>query len=232
MFRGIVSGVLRRRVSQKRLRAVIFGPQGSGKGTQGQLLADRFDIPLIGAGELFRAEIAQGTGPGKVAKRYVETGVLAPDELVNAIIGAQLKRYDLTRGFLLDGYPRNVEQAHHLDRITRINLALQIRISDDEAVRRLTGRVQCVACKQVYHLVDAPPIRPGICSLCGHKLVRRDDDTEEVIRARLATYHFMTEPLAAYYRQRGVLLTVNGEQAIPYVFEDVLKKLAKLRFSM
>jgi adenylate kinase len=219
-------------VSNKRLRAIIFGPQGSGKGTQAQLLADRFDIPLIGAGELFRAEIADGTQLGKIAKKYVESGALAPDEIINAIIGQQLKKYDLSRGFLLDGYPRNVEQAHHLDRITRINLALQIRISDAEAIRRLTGRVQCVGCKQVYHLTDAPPIRPGICALCGKKLVRRDDDTEDLIRTRLATYHFMTEPLASYYRQRGVLLTVNGEQAIPYVFEDISKKLAKLRFTM
>jgi len=219
-------------VSQKRLRAIIFGPQGSGKGTQGQLLADRFDVPLIGAGELFRAEIVHGSSLGKVAKRYVESGGLAPDELVNAIMAQQLKRHDLSRGFILDGYPRNVEQAHHLDRIIRINLALQIRISDNEAVRRLTGRVQCVRCKQVYHLKDAPPLRPGICVLCGGKLVRRDDDTEELIRARLATYHFMTEPLASYYRQRGVLLPITGEQAIPYVFEDILKKLAKLRFSV
>ncbi|MEO5927111.1 MAG: nucleoside monophosphate kinase [Patescibacteria group bacterium] len=219
-------------MSQKRLRAVIFGPQGSGKGTQGQLLADRFDIPLIGAGELFRAEIAEETSLGKVAQHYVETGALAPDELVNAIIAHRLKRLDLTRGFIIDGYPRNVEQAHHLDKMMRINLALQIRISDDEAVRRLTDRLQCVECKQVYHRTDAPPIRPGICVMCGGKLIRREDDTEEIIRHRLATYHFMTEPLATYYRQRGSLLTINGEQAIPYVFEDVLKKLAKLRFSM
>lgn len=219
-------------MSRKRLRAVIFGPQGSGKGTQGQLLADRFDIPLIGAGELFRAEISEGSNLGKVAKKYVDSGMLAPDELVNAIIAQQLKKYDLSRGFLLDGYPRNVEQAHQLDRIAKVNLALQIRISDVESIRRLTGRVQCVACKQVYHLTDAPPIRPGVCVMCGKKLIRREDDTEELIRNRLATYHFMTEPLTSYYRQRGVLLTIRGEQAIPYVFEDIMKKLAKLGFSM
>ena len=219
-------------MSQKKLRAIIFGPQGSGKGTQGQLLADRFDIPLIGAGELFRAEIAEGTSLGKVAQHYVETGSLAPDELVNAVVGQRLKKFDLSRGFILDGYPRNVEQAHHLERTARINLALQVRISDDEAVRRLTGRLQCTNCKQVYHKSDAPPIKPNVCVMCGGKLIRREDDTEEIIRHRLATYHFMTEPLAAYYRQHGVLLTINGEQAIPYVFEDILKKLAKLRFSM
>lgn len=217
---------------KKRLHATLFGPQGCGKGTQGQLLADRFDVPLVGVGEMFRAEISEGSSLGKVAKQYVESGALAPDELVNAIVANRMKHLDLSHGFILDGYPRNVEQATHLDRISKINLAIQIKISDKEAVRRLTGRVQCVACKQVYHLTDAPPIRPGVCALCGHKLVKRDDDTEELIRARLASYHFMTEPMATYYRQRGVLLSINGEQAIPYVFEDIVKKVAKLGFSV
>lgn len=218
-------------MSKKRLRAILFGPQGCGKGTQGQLLADRFDIPLIGAGEMFRAEIAEGTSLGKLAKKYVESGALAPDELVNAIVAHRLQCLDISHGFILDGYPRNVEQATYLDRIAKVNLALHIKISDTEALHRLMGRVQCVACKQVYHLVESPPIKPGICALCGHKLKRRTDDTEELIRSRLATYHFMTEPIAAYYRQRGVLLNVNGEQAIPYVYEDSLKKLAKLGFT-
>lgn len=217
-------------MSKKRLHAILFGPQGCGKGTQGQLLADRFDVPLIGAGEMFRAEIADGTSLGKLAKTYVESGALAPDELVNAIVAHRLKQLDLSRGFILDGYPRNVEQAQYLDRIAKVNLALQIKISDEEAVRRLGGRVQCVGCKQVYHLTESPPAKAGICAICGKKLVRRDDDTEELIRNRLQAYHFMTEPIAAYYRQRGVLLTINGEQAIPYVFEDILKKITKLGF--
>lgn len=217
-------------MNKKRLHAILFGPQGCGKGTQGQLLADRFDVPMIGAGEMFRAEIADETSLGKIAKKYVESGALAPDELVNAIVAHRLKRLDISHGFILDGYPRNVEQAIHLDRIVKVNLALQIRISDKEAVRRLSGRVQCVACKQVYHLTESPPIKPGVCAMCGGKLVKRSDDTEELIRSRLATYHFMTEPIAAYYRQRGVLLTINGEQAIPYVFEDILKKIGKLGF--
>lgn len=218
-------------MTRKRLRVILFGPQGCGKGTQGQLLADRFDIPLIGAGEMFRAEIADGTSLGKLAKKYVESGALAPDELVNAIVAHHLKRVDISHGFILDGYPRNVEQATYLDRVAKVNLALQIKISDKEALHRLTGRVQCVACKQVYHLIESPPIKPGVCALCGHRLKRRTDDTEELIRNRLATYHFMTEPIAAYYRQRGVLLNINGEQAIPYVFEDIMKKAAKLGFT-
>lgn len=217
-------------MSKKHLRAILFGPQGCGKGTQGQLLADRFDVPLIGAGEMFRSEIAEGTSLGKLVKKYVESGALAPDELVNAVVAHHLERVMTDKRYILDGYPRNVEQATHLDRLAKVNLAMQIKISDKEAVRRLTGRVQCVICKQVYHLTDAPPIKPGICALCGHKLVRRTDDKEDLIRSRLAAYHFMTEPLAAYYRQRGVLLNINGEQPIPYVFEDILKKMNKLGY--
>ncbi|MBU0540286.1 nucleoside monophosphate kinase [Patescibacteria group bacterium] len=215
---------------KKYLRATLFGPQGCGKGTQGQLLADRFDVPLIGVGEMFRREILANTNLGKLAKKYVEGGALAPDELTNGIVGNQLRKTDLSKGFILDGYPRNVEQAMHIDRVAKLNLAVQIKISDKEAVRRLTGRVQCTACSQVYHLKDAPPIRAGICVLCGGRLVRRDDDTEELILNRLANYHFMTEPLMTYYRQRGILLSINGEQAIPYVFEGMIKKLSKLGF--
>ncbi|HWR00162.1 MAG TPA: nucleoside monophosphate kinase [Candidatus Methylomirabilis sp.] len=217
-------------MNRKRLRAVIFGPQGCGKGTQGELLADRFDVPLVGAGDLFRAEIARGTQLGKLAKESVETGKLAPDELVNGIMNRQLKTLDLKRGFILDGYPRNVDQAVFLQRILPLNVAVCIKISDATAVKRLLSRRQCPACKTVYSLTDAPPVKPGRCSLCGTKLVKRTDDTEDTIRERLAAYHFMTEPLTRYYRERGILLMLNGEQPIAYVFEDMVKKLAKLGF--
>jgi len=219
-------------IKQKKIQAVIFGPQGCGKGTQGLLLSDRLEVPLVGAGELFRAEIAEGTLLGNIVKEYVEHGNLAPDEVVNAVMAHRLKELPLSRGFILDGYPRNVEQAATLDRLLKINLAICIKISDKEALRRLEGRRQCMQCKFVYQVVDSPPAKPGICSVCGGKLVRRDDDNAEAIVRRLAAYHFMTEPLAAYYRQRGVLLTVNGEQAIPYVFEDLIKKMGKLGFQV
>lgn len=217
-------------MNRQRLRAVIFGPQGSGKGTQGELLADRFDVPLVGAGDLFRAEIARGSHLGKLAKQYIDGGTLAPDELVNGIMGRQLKAQDLSRGFVLDGYPRNVEQAQHLQRIMTPNVAIVLKLPDDLAVKRLLSRRQCIKCKAVYSLTSAPPAKAGICSICGGKLVKRDDDNEETIRTRLATYHFMTAPLSRYYREQGILLQVNGEQDIPYVFEDLIKKLAKLGF--
>ncbi len=215
---------------RKKVKAVLFGPQGCGKGTQGNLLSDRLGVPLIGAGELFRSEITAGSQLGKLVQDYVSSGTLAPDELVNAVVANQLKRLDLTRGYVLDGYPRNIEQANYLDRLTKVNLAIYLKISDQEAVRRLSGRLQCSACKFVFHETKSPPAKPGICSICGGKLYRRDDDTEDVIRRRLAAFHFMTEPMATYYRQRGVLLQVNAEQSIPYVFQDIMKKIIKLGF--
>lgn len=216
---------------KKKLRAVLFGPQGCGKGTQGQLLAERFDVPFIGTGDMFRAEIEERTHMGKMLHEYVMNGLLAPDDLVHAVVTQRLKKLDLARGFILDGYPRNVEQATQLDRLVKINLAIYLRISDAEAIRRLVGRRQCVRCRATYHVTDAPPVKSGICSVCGGKLAPREDDYEEAIQKRLATFHFMTEPLASFYRQRGVLLMVNGEQSIPYVFEELTRKMAKLGFS-
>ncbi len=218
-------------MKSKRVCAVIFGPQGSGKGTQALLISERFGIPLIGSGELFRAEMSEKTNLGKLVGKYVSQGLLAPDELVNAVMIRQLKNMDLTRGFILDGYPRNVEQATHLDHLLNIDLAIQLKVSDELVIKRLHGRWQCPKCKSTFHLTEAPPAKKGICSICGGKLIRREDDTEEIIKQRLKAYHFMTAPLAQYYRQKGVLLVINGEQAIPYVFEDMIKKMSKLGFN-
>lgn len=218
-------------MKSKHLQAVIFGPQGSGKGTQGSLLSERLNIPLIGAGDLFRAEMADKKSTlGQLAEQYVNQGLLVPDELVNAVMARHLKRMDLSHGFILDGYPRNVEQATTLERILPINLAIHIKIEDAEVIKRLNGRWQCPECKSVYHETEAPPAKKGICALCGKKLIRREDDKEEVIKQRLKAYHYMTAPLANHYRQRGTLLVINGAQPIYYVFEDIIKKIAKLGF--
>ena len=216
---------------RKRLQAILFGPQGCGKGTQGQLLSDRFGIPLLGSGDMFRAEIDAGTPLGQLAKNYVARGMLAPDEVVNAIIKKRLKEVVAGRGFLLEGYPRNVDQAESLDRLVKINLAIHIKMSDEEAVRRLVGRRQCLHCRSIFHVKSAPSALPGRCALCGHPLMKREDDREDIIRERLAAYHFMTEPMAAYYRERGVLLAVNGAQPIPFLFEELVSKMARLGFS-
>jgi adenylate kinase len=217
-------------MSRKHLRVVMFGPQGCGKGTQGQLLSERFEVPLIGSGELMRQEIIESSALGRLVKEYVDQGMLAPDELVNAIVQKQLRELDLERGFILDGYPRNVEQAASLDRFAKINLAIQVKISDKEAMARLVGRRQCASCRAVSH-VKLPAADPGRCAMCGGRMAQRPDDHEATIVNRLAIYHFMTEPLAAYYRQRGVLLAVNGEQSIESLFSELVKKILKLSFA-
>lgn len=217
-------------MKRKKIRAILFGPQGSGKGTQGELLADRFAIPLIGAGDLCRAEIHEGTSLGLLVKQYVDRGMLAPDGLIDAIMAKRLKHIELEKGFILDGYPRNVEQAEMLEKIANVNLAIHLKINDDEAVKRLLGRLQCSGCRAIFHERETPLVEPGICPMCGHALKRREDDREEVIRMRLAEYHFMTEPLAGYFRRKGVLLTVNADQSIASLYEELVKKITKLQF--
>lgn len=219
-------------MKRKRLQAILFGPPGSGKSTQAHLLADRFGVPWIGVGELCRAEILEETSLGKLVKQYVDRGMLAPDELVNTIVAKQIKAYGLEKGFVLDGYPKNIEQAQALSQYLAVNLAIQIKLSDERSLERLLGRQQCSGCRAIFHEVATPLPKIGICPLCGSALHCRLDDREEVIRLRLAEYHFMTEPLASYYRQKGVLLAVNGDQGIESLFVELQKKVEKLGFKV
>lgn len=218
-------------MARKRVCAIIFGPQGSGKSTQGRLLADWFDIPWISSGDLFRQEIEEKTPLGMLVEEYVTHGMLAPDEVVQAIMKKRLTTLDIEKGFVLDGYPRNIEQAQLMDQYLRMNLAVQIKLSDEEAVRRLAKRLYCPGCHSVFHEDDAPPSLPGVCSVCQGPLKKREDDQEEIVKSRLMAYHFMTEPMAGYYRERGVLLALKGQQAIPSLFHELVRKMAKLGFT-
>lgn len=188
---------------QKTLRAVMFGPPGSGKGTQGRFLAQKFHVPFIGSGDLFRSEIEQQTELGKLARVYVDSGCLAPDDLVNGIVSRQMKSLNLKHGFVLDGYPRTVDQAAFFQRLMPVNVAILIKVSDEIALNRLKKR---------------------------RKKEKRSDDLAETIRTRIRSYHFLTEPLAQFYRQKGVLLMIKGDQSVEYVHEVLVKKLAKLGF--
>lgn len=216
-------------MARVRLRALLFGPNGAGKTTQGQLLAERYSVPFVSAGNVLRAEIAEKTAIGKMVESYVEAGMLAPDELVDAIVLKRLKGLATEKGYVLDGFPRNVEQAVALDKLLKPNLAIQLKLPDTVALKRLEGRFVCEDCRSVFH--EEFGINGNVCSVCLGKLTRRKDDAEDAVRRRLAVYHFMTEPLAAHYRQRGILLAVNADQSIADLHEELCKKSQKLGFT-
>lgn len=196
------------------MRLILMGPPGSGKGTQADTLADALGLTHIATGDLFRAEMATESGLGKLAKEYISHGNLVPDEVVNAMMRERLSRADC-ENFLLDGYPRTVQQAgalqEMLDKLQRpLDAALSIDVPDDMIVERAVGRVVCPHCGAIYHLRSKPPKLMGICDVCRSILVTRDDDHPSTVRHRLAVYHRITAPVLSFYREHGLLRTVFG----------------------
>jgi adenylate kinase len=204
---------------------ITLGAQGSGKGTQAELLAARLGVPAISTGNLFRAEIEKNTGLGKEIADYVESGDLVPPAIVDQLISERISEDDAVHGFILDGFPRNVTQAEALDSIMdklgrSLTDAIYIRLSDEEAMRRLSGRRVCSNndCESSYHVEFHPPQKdPNKCDRCGFELVQRDDDVPEKIRHRLELYHEETAPLVDYYRVKGLLREIDGERTITEV---------------
>lgn len=211
-------------------KIIIIGPQGSGKGTQAEALAREFVIPHISSGEIFRQHINNRTEIGQKVKLYLDQGKLVPDELTDAIIKNRISQDDCRTGFILDGYPRNTGQARALEKIAKIDVVLEIWISDREVVTRLSGRRVC-SCGATYHIKYKPPKREGICDQCGRAIKRRDDEAPEVLNQRLAIYHRETEPLLDYYRGQRLLIKVNGEQSISEVTSEMLSKLLNKDFA-
>jgi len=184
------------------MKIVIFGPQGSGKGTQAEVLSKRLKIPQITMGDLLREEIKNHSQVGKEIDAIVNRGQLVPDEVSTQILKQRLLKADCQNGFVLDGYPRNLNQAKLLAEITKVDKALEIWISDKEAVKRISGRRSCPRCGAVYHLQFNPPKIDELCDQCQTKLIVRDDDKEEIIKNRLAIYHQATEPIIKYYQHK------------------------------
>ncbi|MFY7064318.1 adenylate kinase [Nocardiopsis changdeensis] len=195
------------------MRAVLVGPPGAGKGTQAQILAAELSIPKVSTGDIFRANVSGGTELGKKAKEYMDRGDLVPDEVTNAMVKDRLARDDAAGGFLLDGFPRNVPQAETLkgmlrDLDTRLDVVLELRVDEDEVVRRLSGRRSCPQCGRVYHVEYDAPKTEGRCDDDGAELYQREDDREETIRHRLKVYREQTAPLVEYYEKEGLLATI------------------------
>jgi len=214
------------------MRIVLLGPPGSGKGTQAKLMQEQIGIKHIATGDLLRAAVAERTELGQAAHAYMARGDLVPDALVIGMIGQRLRQDGIARSFLLDGFPRNVAQAEALDQLlTGDHLALDHVVSLDvdreEIVQRLAGRRTCTRCGAMYHVRFDPPATPGACDRCGGPLVQREDDREETIRARLDVYDRSTAPLVAFYRDRGLLRSIDGMGSAADVMDRVLKEVGQ-----
>lgn len=212
-------------------KIILLGPQGSGKGTQGKLIAEKLHLPLISMGALLRGEIANQTETGKQIEGLLRQGRLAPDELATEMLRRRLGATDARKGFILDGYPRNQAQAELLKRFVDPTYILFLRLSDHEAVKRMSGRLLCPRCGSNYHAVYNPPKHEQgagvwLCDNDEAVLIVRDDDKPEAVQKRLDIYHKETEPVLEHYRKRGLLREVNAAQSIEKVHEDIMHALA------
>jgi len=216
------------------LRMVIFGPPGSGKGTQAKLVSELYGIPHISTGDILREEVERGSELGRMAESYMSRGLLVPDDVVIEMVRQRLLREDCRPGFILDGFPRTLRQAEELDRILgelgwKLDVVVNLVVSEEEVLRRITLRRVCSVCGEIYHLEFNPPKRPGVCDRCGGRLYQREDDTEETVRKRLQVYRAQTEPILRYYRERGLVRDVDGNPPIEEVFEKVKAVLEEVR---
>jgi adenylate kinase len=216
------------------LNLVLFGPPGAGKGTQADRLRIDFGLPFISTGDMLRANVRNGTELGVQAKQYMDAGDLVPDELILAMAGERLREADVEDGFILDGFPRTLEQARALERqLTEhgrhITAAILIDVTDEEVVRRLSGRRVCVKNGHNYHVEFDPPKRDGVCDQDGSRLIQRNDDKPEVVRRRLAVYHDQTEPLISYYDRQGLMRRIDGTRSPDEVHDHIRAVIATLR---
>lgn len=208
------------------MKIIMLGAPGAGKGTQAKMIAEKYQIPHISTGDIFRANIKNGTDLGKEAKSYMDKGELVPDELTVRILLDRVAQPDCKNGYVLDGFPRTIPQAEVLDKeLTKqnesIDYAVNVEVPDENIIRRMSGRRACLGCGATYHLVHIPPAKEGICDKCGNELILRDDDKEETVKNRLNVYHDQTQPLIDYYEKKGVLKTVDGTIDMMDVFKSI-----------
>ncbi|WP_457591769.1 adenylate kinase [Geoglobus sp.] len=216
------------------MNLILLGPPGAGKGTQAKRIVEKYGIPQISTGDMFREAVAKGTELGKKAKEYMDRGELVPDEIVIGIVRERLSQPDCEKGFILDGFPRTIAQAEALDEMLddmgrKIDAVINIVVPDEEIMKRIVYRRVCKECGAVYNLIYSPPKQDGVCDKCGGELYQRDDDKEETVRERLRVYKEQTEPLINYYSQKEVIHDIDGTKDIEEVWKQIENVLEKIR---
>lgn len=209
------------------MKIIMLGAPGAGKGTQAKMIAEKYSIPHISTGDIFRYNIKNGTELGKEAKKYMDQGLLVPDELTVKILLDRVAKDDCKNGYVLDGFPRTIPQAEVLEEALtklgdRIDYAINVEVPDENIVKRMGGRRACVNCGATYHIEHVPPKKEGICDNCGSELILRDDDKPETVKNRLSVYHKQTQPLIDFYNVKGVLRTVDGTVDMKDVFNAIV----------
>ena len=212
------------------MKIVMLGAPGAGKGTQAKMIAAKYQIPHISTGDIFRANIKNGTELGKKAKSYMDQGLLVPDELTVDLVIDRLAQDDCKNGYILDGFPRTIPQAEALDAALaklgeKMDYAIDVDVPDENIVSRMSGRRACTGCGATYHIVYNPSKKGECCEVCGEKLILRDDDKPETVQKRLNVYHEQTQPLIDYYTKQSILCTVDGTQDMNDVFAEIVKIL-------
>lgn len=207
------------------MKLIIFGMQGSGKGTQAKKIAEKYNIKHISTGDIFRENVKNQTELGKKVVEYMNKGELVPDSLTCEIVKDTLNKVD---GFILDGFPRNLFQAEELAKMLDIDKVINLKLTDEEAVKRISGRRSCQACGAVFHTLFNPPKQENVCDICKETLIQRDDDKEEAIRKRLELYHENERKLLDFYQARGILVNVDGVRPIDVIFDDICNVLNEI----
>ena len=212
------------------MKIIMLGAPGAGKGTQAKRIAQRYGIPHVSTGDIFRANIKNGTELGMKAKAYMDAGNLVPDEITIGMLLDRIHEADCEKGYVLDGFPRTIPQAESLttalkERGEKMDYAIDVDVPDENIINRMSGRRACLACGATYHIAYNPPKKEGVCDQCGEPLVLRKDDKPETVKNRLEVYHQQTQPLIDYYKKEGILAQVDGTQNMDQVFEDIVKIL-------
>lgn len=215
------------------MRLIFLGPPGSGKGTQAALLSEKYNVPSISTGDMLRQSVEAQEELGLKAKKYMDEGALVPDELIIAIVKSRLAKPDCEHGFILDGFPRTLAQSEALDALLDslsypLDAVINIEVTSEVVLSRLSGRRTCRDCGHIYHIVNLPPKTPGICDDCGGILYQRDDDKPEAITKRLHVYMMQTAPLIQYYQKRGKLISIPGDKEVDVIHQSIVESLGMI----